>query len=124
MGRGYWELGSTHNRTILSSPLRDGLEGKKKQPVLTFRGPCSAGREVMKHLLCASLDACHLTYIVSHIVLTPTEEEAAMASVNSLRVNVTRPLRSSLSAGIPTWGRRGALPIAGHCLPVGKVSNA
>lgn len=96
---------------------------EKEQPVLTFRGPCSDGREVMKHLLCASPDACHLTYIVSHFVLTRTEEWATMMSVNSPKERrsqgpSTHHCQLESQCGV---GGASALPIACHCLPTGKV---
>lgn len=55
-----------------------------RAPILTFRGPCFEERDLIKHLLCARLDAGHLTYVILNLVLTIIQERAIIMSVNSL----------------------------------------
>lgn len=47
-----------------------GMVPRREQEytVLTLRDPCSEGREIIQHLVCAGLDAGHLTCVILPIL--------------------------------------------------------
>lgn len=122
---GHWSLGTWQPSLctqFCSSHFGMAQRREQEQQVLPFRGPCSDSKEVINHLLCARLDAGHLTYIF-HVVLPTTQAWAIMMSINRAsesEVHKVPPLMG-VRAGIPVWGLQ--RPCSFHCISPSSHSS-